>query len=54
MVLENIHIVINLLLTNILIYNNLDNGEEYEGEWKNDKKHGNGILKLKNGAKIEG
>jgi len=25
---------------------NTDNGDEYEGEWKNDKKHGKGIYRM--------
>ena len=32
----------------------LDNGEIYDGEFKNDKKHGSGIYKYKNGDEYEG
>ena len=32
-----------------MIYNN---GDKYEGEWKNDLKHGNGIMNYKNGEKF--
>lgn len=35
-------------------YINPEEGVEYEGQWKNGLRHGNGTLKYKNGAYYQG
>ena len=32
----------------------LANGESYEGDWKDDKRNGRGVVKLANGDTYEG
>jgi hypothetical protein len=31
-----------------------ENGDRYDGEWKNNKKHGTGVYKFSNGDVYEG
>jgi len=37
-----------------MLYSNLQYDEAYDGNWVKNKKHGNGVLKLKNGNFYEG